>query len=71
MFQIELNYKELEEIILLSKKIVELNESFQESYEDFVTCPEEQQESVKLEIYCKLNELTLANEWLRKKVIIK
>lgn len=71
MFQIELNYKELEEIILLSKKIVELNESFQESYEDFATCPEEQQESIKLEIYCKLNELTLANEWLRKKVIIK
>lgn len=71
MFQIELNYKELEEIILLSKKIVELNESFQESYEDFVTCPEEQQEQIKLEIYCKLNELTLANEWLRKKVIIK
>ena len=75
--EIELNLNELEELIELSDKIIELNDNFKDILIDLATSPndskEQQQQYVKvsLDLWVKIKEMSFANDYREKMLINK
>lgn len=75
--EIELNLNELEELIELSDKIIELNDNFKDILIDLATSPndsKEQQQAyikVSLDLWVKIKEMSFANDYREKMLINK
>ena len=75
--EIELNLNELEELIELSDKIIELNDNFKDILIDLATSPndskEQQQQYIKvsLDLWVKIKEMSFANDYREKMLINK
>lgn len=70
--EIELKLNELEELIELSDKIIELNDNFKDILIDLATSPndskEQQQQYIKvsLDLWVKIKEMSFANDYREK-----
>lgn len=75
--EIELNLNELEELIELSDKIIELNDNFKDILIDLATSPNDSKEQqkqyvkVSLDLWVKIKEMSFANDYREKMLINK